>query len=48
LEASGRRDLLGFDAASVNRNKLSSARWAWHELRQAGHPSTDIFDLNVR
>jgi hypothetical protein len=29
-------------------NQLGSARRARHELREAGHPSTDHLDLNVR
>jgi len=44
----GRSDPLGFDTAGVNYNQLGSAWWGRHEMREAGHLSTDILDLNVR
>jgi hypothetical protein len=44
----GRGDPLGFDTAGVNYDQLGSARRGRHEMREAGHPSTDILDLNIR
>jgi hypothetical protein len=41
-------DPLGFDTAGVNYDQLGSARRGRHEMREAGHPPTDILDLNVR
>jgi hypothetical protein len=44
----GRGDPLGFDTAGVNYDQLGSTRRGRHEMREAGHPSTDILDLNIR
>src|SRR5262249_3201407 len=44
----GRGDPLGFDTAGVNYDQFGSARRGRHEMREAGHSSTDILDLNVR
>lgn len=42
-----RRNPLGFDTAHVDHHQLGSTRRARHELREAGHPATDIIDLNI-